>query len=316
MRRSAAHLACLALIGTGCLNRVASLTGLADGGDAGSSCDWRDAGDAGICTDDSQCPDNYYCDFTATECPADAGTPMAAHLAVINAGSCLPACPVRSCNIVSGPCGACNVGEDCAPSQECYWDLNLDDPPLGGAICTIQSPCSGYCADTTAFVPLPDCAPSACHPVRVPHWPLAVCVCDGNTCDVPDGLDGGMLAEDGGGIDSGSSVAMNCAPSFLDFGAVTVNTSKTLLVTCTNVGTAPMAAESELSYPYFNISHSPEPPCGWITQGQSCEYNVTYAPLGVETVSDKMAGAIQFQLVSGVPSSFQYPIYASATAVN
>src|SRR5271165_3179730 len=117
MRRAAAYLACLALVATGCLHQVAPLTDLADGGgngstggdagdggdaglggggvgdvdggDAGSACAWRDAGEAGLCSDDSQCPNGFYCDFTVTACQNDG-------FSTVNSGRCLLACSVTA----------------------------------------------------------------------------------------------------------------------------------------------------------------------------------------------------------------------------
>lgn len=180
------------LAAAGCLNQVAPLTGLADGGDAGSICDWRSVGDAGLCTNDSQCPDNYYCDFTVTACPNDG-------LSTVNAGSCLPACPVTS-DPPDRYGVACQVGEDCAPEETCYCEAG------GGG--TIQQPCdAGHCA---LLLGGPPCSPGAnnagCMQIRTPHTPWGACVCPGNTCSVPnpceiDGTpcDGGFCVDGGCG---------------------------------------------------------------------------------------------------------------------
>src|SRR5262249_54413125 len=128
----------LALWTAGCLNQVASLVGLEDGGaghadsgpgaqdsgveDAGSVVDAGsgavDGGvgcgldDAGICTDDSQCPDGYYCDFTLAACPVSEGDPsQSTEVYTVIPGSCLLACPDTGSETMPG--ALCYVAEDC-----------------------------------------------------------------------------------------------------------------------------------------------------------------------------------------------------------
>ena len=196
--RGAAYLAVLAVAGAGCLNQVAQLV---DGGNDGGACGWRDASDAGICSNDSQCPGGSYCDFTVTECLSswDGGTtPL---ISLINPGSCFPVCAGAPCmGDFDSNCGPCNIGEDCSTWEICY----------EGRTCTLQQPCSaGVCA-TTGQVPDEPC-PSPCALVSVPHSTSAACVCPGNTCGVPGLPDAGGPVDAGpdAGVDSGVDAGMD-----------------------------------------------------------------------------------------------------------
>jgi hypothetical protein len=232
MRWTVALFGLLALTGTGCLNgQAAHLTGrtgpgVTDGGpvidDGGPSSDGGgpgDAGgvgcglgngDAGICTDQSQCPAHYYCDFTMTACPGDTGGVEPNQIFTVNLGTCLPACPDTATTWQTG--AACHVGEDCAPFETCIGD--------GGSDCTMSAPCQmAVCVAVDA--PIPQCDIPGCQDVRMPHTPFEYCVCAGNICieidgGVPDaGADAGGQADagepdagfadggDAGGIDGG-----------------------------------------------------------------------------------------------------------------
>jgi outer membrane protein assembly factor BamB len=165
---SSVLLGCVALFGAGCPNRMAQLVG--DGGLDGSvGCGLRN-GDAGICTNDSQCPDNSYCDFTVTQCP-QGGDPS---ISTINPGSCLPACPYTSVPDIS-PGAPCHINEDCAPFETCTEETT----------CTVELPCdAGICLSNHAPVP-PPCPGPGCRDIQVPHTPGEVCVCDDNACPKP-----------------------------------------------------------------------------------------------------------------------------------
>jgi len=176
MRRSLASLASLAL-SAGCLNSVAQ----SDGGGS-------DGGDAGICTDDSQCASGFYCDLSLTQCPWDGGLNDA--LSILNAGSCLVDCSkFSSCPAV------CQVGEDCPPWQSCIRWTPMDGGGSIGFPCTAQQPCdAGSCGNVPCPGPPWDC-PADCRTVSVPHSCTTGCVCPGNGCSLPG---------DGGLQDSGS----------------------------------------------------------------------------------------------------------------
>jgi len=163
------------LAAAGCWKPVAPLTGLGDGGDAGIACDWRDAGDAGQCTSDLQCPRGFYCDFAVTECPWDGGL-LPLLFTVNGAGSCLPNCNPPS--LPGAPQGSpCSVAEDCGGSEDCQG-------PPAPYYCTTAEPCNGECWEVPGGVPTQ--CPNACSIISVPHRGPG-CVCPGNTCSVPEG---------------------------------------------------------------------------------------------------------------------------------
>jgi hypothetical protein len=179
MRGSAAALVCLPLVAAGCLKQVAPLIG--DGGDSGVACDTRDAG---LCTDDSQCPDSYYCDYTVTECPLDAGPPdgSSTQISTVNAGSCLPNCTPSAWPSLHG--APCRVAEDCGSAEDCQG-------PTTPGYCTTAEPCDGECWKVPHAIPI-EC-PDACRVVSVPHWGDS-CVCPGNTCTAATVFDAGTCS--------------------------------------------------------------------------------------------------------------------------
>jgi hypothetical protein len=213
MRCAATFLACLAPATAGCLHQVAPLLG--DGGDAGIACDWRSAGDAGLCTSDSQCPTGYYCDFSESECSASWDGGASPLINVVDPGLCLPVCAGAPCanGDWSGDCGPCNVGEDCSTWQICY----------EGRLCTVQEPCdAGVCTGTGQ---VPDSCESPCGLVSVPHSTWAGCVCPGNTCNVPQVLDAGN-----------ETCSFELLPNPLDFSFVRCGTTITVPLTIRDVG--------------------------------------------------------------------------------
>lgn len=130
--------------------------------------------DGGPCTADSQCQSGSYCDYSITVCPQDAGSPY--QISVVVPGGCKVACSNgKGC---LGPCGQCQVGEDCAPTATCEET----------SICTIEQPCdAGQCVTVTGAVPS---CPVGCKIVNWPHRPGNYCVCPGNACNAPL-VDGG-----------------------------------------------------------------------------------------------------------------------------
>jgi hypothetical protein len=181
------------IIGTGCLHQVAQLIG--DGGNAGSACDWRDAGDAGLCRDDSQCQRGFYCDFAVMGCPSGS------YFGTVNPGPCLPACGITAA-LPDTPGAACHVGEDCAPEETCFCD----------ATGTVQQPCSdGRCSLLFGGIgcDFPG-RPVGCRGINVPHTPWLACVCSGNTCSVPEPDAGSECPIDYAPCDGGVCIYGRC----------------------------------------------------------------------------------------------------------
>jgi hypothetical protein len=150
---------------TACLHPVAALVGVPDGGDGGQ----EDQVDAGLCTDDSQCPGSDYCDFTVTLCPYDGGPVF---FGILNAGTCLP-------NINQA---SCHTGDECAEAAQCFTTPVFSAP---GVECTREAPCdAGTCGVTTG--PLQPSCPDGCTAAFPPHSRQYPCICTGNTCNVPE----------------------------------------------------------------------------------------------------------------------------------
>src|SRR5208283_2905140 len=102
---------------------------------APASCRWRDAGNAGLCTQDSECPANYYCDFTVAHCTTDAG--FMPWFGTVIPGPCLPMCAY-------GLNTPCHSGEDCGGDSECFGNGDVYDNYFD--FCTLEQPCdAGTC---------------------------------------------------------------------------------------------------------------------------------------------------------------------------
>ena len=166
------------------MNRAAPLVG--DGGDGGDS-GIATQPDAGLCSDDSQCGSGFYCNFTVTDCPFDAGN---VPFATVNNGSCLPAGGLSST-------GACQTGDDCPESELCFGSPPWGGPPSDEFYCTRDAPCdAGLCGNIPG--PMEPHCPVGCTAVAVPHTRDYFCVCDGNACPAYVPPEGNCA--DGGGI--------------------------------------------------------------------------------------------------------------------
>jgi len=149
---------------------------LADGGtDAGPGvCDWRGEPDAGVCTENSECPGGYYCDFFVSHCLSDAGTEP--WIGSLVPGSCLQNCEVN--NFMT----PCSSGEDCGDELICVlypggqYNNYLD-------FCTIQQPCQGAVCFFPSCPPPDVGCPTGCAPVQVPHSCDFSCICPDVVCD-------------------------------------------------------------------------------------------------------------------------------------
>ncbi len=237
--------ACLAML-AGCSPQVAELTPTAD---------------AGLCTDDSQCRQGTYCDFTVTACPFDGGL---ISFAVINPGTCLPA--------AGAPGGHCHSGDDCPESELCLSVPPAGVEPMVEFECTREGPCdAGLCQEITGLDSGAVC-PDGCSAAFPPHARDYPCVCAGNSCAVPV-ADAGMR----GLTDGGPAVDIFCVPSGLDFLGVVSGQPTTLSTLCTSPYDLPLPVQTTvLEGSVFTAQ------LGQSTPG-SVLIDVTYNPSATET---------------------------------
>ncbi len=173
MRWSRTIVVGLVVFGGGCTSQAEPAAD--DGGDSGVAANVEQQPvDAGVCTDDSQCPSGYYCDFTIAYCPNDGGDN--AWIGTIIQGPCLPDLHDTSGQI------ACHTGDDCAEEELCFGPPPWGGPPSDEFYCTRRAPCdAGVCG----YIPGPPEAscPAGCSTVTVPHTRDYTCICAGITCD-------------------------------------------------------------------------------------------------------------------------------------
>jgi hypothetical protein len=256
MLRTLAVVASLTLNLSGCLKPLAALVG--DGGGGGAPDSGTELVDAGLCADDSQCGNGYYCDFTLTSCPWDGGSLVDPRFSVVNVGSCLQDC--------SGACPTtCHVGEDCDPSQLCLRWISMNGENVGFP-CTAEQPCSdGVCDDLPCPGPPYDC-PAECTVVSAPHSCTTGCVCPGNTCE-------GVPAP---------TPEIACDPMRLNFGTVAAGIPSTLPVICTNTGAVTWTLGALASDAMVFTATIDPNSSATIAPGTSLVIDVTYNPAQTE----------------------------------